>query len=416
MNRSVPRPELLPNGKYDVGGVLLDRPFKIRRLGHFGFSAKNLNACLDFYNQDIGFKVTDPMDFAANPVFRGKFEGIEDTRQYFMRHGTDHHSFVLADRRVVDVLYASRPHKPVHSVNQLTWQVGSLQEVVDAISFFENCKVPINRAGRDMPGSNWHVYPFDPELHRNELYYGIEQIGWNGKGKPAELYSRGFHDAPDLPQISEEEEVARAEASGVNLNTGYLQRESMPSIYNVDGVLLPRPFKVIRIGPVGLYVDDLEAVRRFYTDIMGLSVTCEISYAGGRCCFLRCNTEHHSLALYSSELRDIIGTPADTTCMIFGLQVANYRQLCAAVAFLEGRGRRLIELPGELFPGIDYAACVVDPDGVRVVLYYSMQQVCGEGTRSPPHLSANTCITSWPRHIVANQDVYTGEVYLGPWG
>ena len=24
--------------KYDVGGVLLDRPFKVRRLGHFGFN------------------------------------------------------------------------------------------------------------------------------------------------------------------------------------------------------------------------------------------------------------------------------------------------------------------------------------------------------------------------------------------
>ena len=25
--------------KYNVGGVALDRPFKIRRLGHFGFNA-----------------------------------------------------------------------------------------------------------------------------------------------------------------------------------------------------------------------------------------------------------------------------------------------------------------------------------------------------------------------------------------
>ena len=31
-----------PGRHYNVGGVLLPRPFKIRRLGHFGFNAVNL--------------------------------------------------------------------------------------------------------------------------------------------------------------------------------------------------------------------------------------------------------------------------------------------------------------------------------------------------------------------------------------
>ncbi|HEY8580087.1 MAG TPA: VOC family protein, partial [Beijerinckiaceae bacterium] len=388
------RPQAPQEQKYDVGGVMLDRPFKIRRLGHFGFSAKNLGACLEFYNQDIGFKVTDPMNFAKNPAVAEKLKGIEDTHQYFMRHGTDHHSFVLADRRVVDILYAPRPHKPRHSINQMTWQVGSLREVVDAIGFFERRKVPINRAGRDMPGSNWHVYPFDPELHRNELYYGIEQIGWNGKAKPAELYARGFHDAPDLPQISEEEEVARAEAAGVDLHTGYVQREILPSIYDVDGVLLPRPFKVVRIGPVGIYADDVEAVSRYYQDIMGLTLTRVSPTKAGPAHFLRCNTEHHSLALYPKALRAMIGGAEDSTCMSFGVQIANYRQLREAVAFLKERGRRVVEMPGELFPGMDYAAIVIDPDGVPVVLYAYMEQVVGAAPATP--VFANTRVETWP--------------------
>jgi hypothetical protein len=29
----------LNGAKYNVGGVALDRPFKIRRFGHFGFNA-----------------------------------------------------------------------------------------------------------------------------------------------------------------------------------------------------------------------------------------------------------------------------------------------------------------------------------------------------------------------------------------
>ena len=406
----------LENGKYDVGGVVMDRPFKIRRLGHFGFSAKNLKACLEFYTKDIGFKVTDPMNFAANPANRDKFAGIEDTHQYFMRHGTDHHSFVMADRRIIDINYADKPHKPNHSINQMTWQVGSLREVVNAIPYFESTGTPINRAGRDMPGSNWHVYPFDPEFHRNELYYGIEQIGWNGKAKPKELYARGFHHAPDLPQISEEEEIARAEAAGVNMETGYRQREDMPEIYDVDGVLLARPFKVVKIGPIGLYVDDVDTVSRFYEQVMGFTFTREANVQGARVRYLRCNTEHHSLAIADKSLRAKLGAPDDTTCMSFGLQLANYRQLRDAVDFLKSRGREMADMPGELFPGMDYAACFVDPDGVRVILYCYMEQVAAGAVPAQPGVIANTKPATWPERIAPRADVYDGEAYLGPWG
>ena len=33
--------------RYSVGGVLLPRPFKIRRLGHFGFNAVKMTEGLD---------------------------------------------------------------------------------------------------------------------------------------------------------------------------------------------------------------------------------------------------------------------------------------------------------------------------------------------------------------------------------
>ena len=42
-------------GKYNVGGVAWDRPFKIRRLGHFGFNAVDLEASRHFYFDLLGF-------------------------------------------------------------------------------------------------------------------------------------------------------------------------------------------------------------------------------------------------------------------------------------------------------------------------------------------------------------------------
>ena len=52
------------DGKYSVGGVLLDRPFKIRRLGHFGYNTYKMDESLHFYKDLLGFRVTDTLDFA----------------------------------------------------------------------------------------------------------------------------------------------------------------------------------------------------------------------------------------------------------------------------------------------------------------------------------------------------------------
>ena len=42
---------------YDVGGVLLPRPFKIRRLGHFGVNVTDMEAGLRFYRDLLGVPV-----------------------------------------------------------------------------------------------------------------------------------------------------------------------------------------------------------------------------------------------------------------------------------------------------------------------------------------------------------------------
>jgi hypothetical protein len=47
--------------RYNVGGVFLPRPFKVRRLGHFGFNAVKMQEGLEFYNALLGFKLSDTL-------------------------------------------------------------------------------------------------------------------------------------------------------------------------------------------------------------------------------------------------------------------------------------------------------------------------------------------------------------------
>ena len=400
--------------KFNVGGVLLDRPFKIRRLGHFGFNLTNMDDGIRFYRDLLGFRVSDVMDYSRRAKSSDQLAGLGDPHGYFTRYGGDHHALVLFPKRVRDAL--GRAEKPGVTINQITWQVGSLAEVGGAIRWFEENKIKIQRSGRDMPGSNWHTYLFDPDGHQNELYYGMEQIGWNGHSKPRAMYDRGFDKAPALPQISEFEEVQQALKRDVDILSGHRHVDGLSATYDVDGVLLPRPFKIVRLGPVELFVQNMEAAEKFYRDTLGFTPTEAVEWRGHRCVYLRANTELHSVALYPTALRQVLGLSPHTSSMSLGLQVANYRQLRDAVNFLKQRGARFVEVPPELYPGIDYAAHVLDPDGHCLKLYYYMEQVGWDGKPRPKELRRKVDHEKWPETVEPLSDTYEGEPFLGPWG
>lgn len=401
---------------YDVGGVRLARPFKVRRLGHTGFNCLKMEECVRFYSEDVGFRISDRLDFTFRAENPKDLEGMGDPGGYFMRHGTDHHSFVLFNKRVREFLDKHRRFSPGVTVNQISWQVGSLAEVVNGNDWILERGLQVQRSGRDMPGSNWHTYFYDPDGHTNELYYGMEQVGWDWHSKPQPMHDRGFREKPGLPQMNEQEEVAKALAQGIDIHSGSALGDPLPPHYDVEGILLPRPFKVTKVGPLSLFVQDIEAASAFYQQMMGFAVTEEVVWKGKRCVFLRTNTEHHSVALYPIELRETLGLSDQTTCMSLGLQVGTYRQLRDAREFLAGRGVRTVEIPPELHPGIDYAFHVNDPDGHCVAFYFNMEQIGWDGRPRPAELRPRVGSKDWPEEIEAQPDTYAGETLLGPLG
>src|SRR4029079_15648827 len=63
---------------YDVGGVLLPRPFKARRLGHFALWHTDVDMARRLYVDALGFRHTDK-------IMRGG-----EVAAVFTSHGTDH--------------------------------------------------------------------------------------------------------------------------------------------------------------------------------------------------------------------------------------------------------------------------------------------------------------------------------------
>lgn len=400
---------------YAVGGVWCDRPFRIRRLGHFGLNITRMEEAVRFYTDWLGFRVTDTIDFSRRAKDPKELEGLGDPRGHFMRATTDHHTFVLFNRAVRERLDPLRRFGPEVTVNQISRQVGSLAEVMAAHRWLSESGLTMQRVGRDMPGSNWHTYFYDPDGHTNELFWGMEQIGWDGLSKPVAMHDRAFRELVPLPQVGEEEEVDWAREAGVDLYSGHRSRDlrvDPKEAYDVEGVLLPRPFKILRVGPVSLFVHDLEQALRFYQERLGFWVTERVRWQGQEVAYLTCNTDHHLLALYPLALREALGLSPHTTLMAFGVQVASYAQLRAAWRYLAERGASTVPIPAEWHPGIDYAFYVQDPDGHLVQFYAHMLPV------APKPLPATTPVhpEMWPDVVEPPVPGGFADPGLGPWG
>jgi catechol-2,3-dioxygenase len=400
---------------YDVGGVAMARPFKVRRLGHLGLSHADVEAGTTFYGRLLGFRISDPVRASPDGPALG----------YFTTYGTDHHALVHIDARV----FGADPFLAAGvTVNQISFQVGSLQEVTEAYHYFRDQGFitdngpPIQGIGRDFPGSNWALYLYGPGGHIVELYYGMEQVGWQRRSKPRALYLNARtmesnpHLVPTLPQRSELQEILDVEANASSqLDLGHRDEgvAGEPFDHMVGGVLLQRPFSINKVGPASFFVEDVAESEAFYVTHLGLVRTEEVLFKGHRAVFLRSGAEHHTIALFPLALRETLGFDPRTRLMSWGVEVGSYRQLRDAREFLRKRNVPMVDIPSELYPGIDYAFHVRDPSGHHVMLYYYMEQIGWQGVPRPRD-ARRPIDGTWPELLTPLTDTYMDQVRQGP--
>lgn len=387
---------------YDVGGVMYPRPFKPTRLGHMGLWRPDPASCLDVYANLLGLRHTDDV---RNPA--GEVMGV------FTTCNTDHHAMVALSPVTADPVRRKFYDENGVTLNQMSFQVNSLKEVHDACQFFEDRGVTISRVGRDEPGSNWAVYVFDPDGHRVEFFYGMEQIGWSGKSKPSAMYGRlPRKELFTVPRRGEEEEVHEARSQGIDLESGFGGPLPLPYAYEVGGIMMQRPFRIGRIGPVRLFVADVAASEKFYTEIAGLYKTEELMYGEHRCVFLRAGAEHHSLALFPLALREELQMSPATTLMSLGMEVQSYAQLRDAVSYLRQHGLKQIELPAQLHPGIEFAAHFMLDELHCLQLYFQMEQLGWDARPRPA--SERRSNEPWPERLTGDANSYLAQTRQGP--
>jgi catechol 2,3-dioxygenase len=140
--------------------------FHISKIGHVVLQVSNLERSTEFYTQVLGFKVSDVYPDEMMPG-----------GMVFLRCNTDHHCLALVGAG--DGKNANR------ELHHLAFEVPSLAEVLRARDRLREFGAKIDFEGRRRAGCQIAVEFRDPDNHSLEIYWGVDQVGSDGRVRPA---------------------------------------------------------------------------------------------------------------------------------------------------------------------------------------------------------------------------------------
>ncbi len=147
--------------------------FQLRKIGHVVLNCRDLDRSIRFYTEVLGFQVSDV--YPADMVPGG---------MAFLRCNTDHHGIGLVGGLEGDATNLD--------LNHIAFEVGSLDEVLLATRRLHEHGATIDFEGRRRAGVQIAVEFRDPDGHRLEIYWGIDQVGSDGRVRPPAEW-KGVH-------------------------------------------------------------------------------------------------------------------------------------------------------------------------------------------------------------------------------
>ncbi len=140
-------------------------PFSLNKIGHVVLNVVDLDRSVRFYTQVLGFAVSDvyPDDMVPGGMV-------------FMRCNRDHHGVALVG--------SAKQASAHHDLNHMAFEVSTLDEVLRAREHLRKLGVAIDFDGRRRAGCQIAVEFRDPDGHRLEIYWGLDQVGPDGYVRP----------------------------------------------------------------------------------------------------------------------------------------------------------------------------------------------------------------------------------------
>ena len=141
-------------------------PFQLGKIGHVALYVADLQRSIQFYKDVLGFEISDLYEDDMMPGGAA-----------FLRCNRDHHGIAL---------FKASDKNPVGAgLHHLAFEVPTLDDVVKARAHLRKHNVEVDFDGRRRAGVQIAVEFRDPDNHRLEIYWGIDQIGPGEPARPA---------------------------------------------------------------------------------------------------------------------------------------------------------------------------------------------------------------------------------------
>lgn len=145
-------------------------PIKVRKLGHLVYEVSDIQRSTAFWTEILGFSVSDHNEIGM----------------VFLRSGSDHHAIAL--------IPSQKTARPAENAglqfNHLAMEVDDIDTLFRAREFLKARGVPIAFEGRKGPGGNAGIEFTDPDGYLFEIYCKMDQVGPDGRSRPAEQFDR----------------------------------------------------------------------------------------------------------------------------------------------------------------------------------------------------------------------------------
>ena len=152
-------------------------PVKVNKLGHLVYEVSDVEKTVQFWTEGMGFTLSDRNHLGMA----------------FLRCGSDHHAIALAQSKAPKRAGAEAGLRVQH----LAMEVDNSDMLLAARDWLTRHGYTISFEGRRGPGCNISLHVLDPDGFDFELYCYMDQIGDDGRSRPADQFRRveGLEDA-----------------------------------------------------------------------------------------------------------------------------------------------------------------------------------------------------------------------------
>lgn len=145
-----------------------------RRLQHIGLVVRDLPAMVEFYCETLGLQVSDRMPYPEDSPLT---EGV------FLRCNADHHVISMFGARNPPPRAEGRSEARL-GMHHVAFEMASFEDLRAAVRYIRERQLPVRAMRHGGPGCQIRVYFWDPEDNLIELYWALDQIGWDGRSRP----------------------------------------------------------------------------------------------------------------------------------------------------------------------------------------------------------------------------------------